>query len=58
VADQSEEQRRYNTPVADLAKEEADDAEKTAKKVPAHEGETKTTSSTEGSAETTTTEHK
>lgn len=52
--EQTEEQRRYNSSVADLAREQADDVEKTAKKIPADKSEQKTTTSTEGSVEKTT----
>jgi hypothetical protein len=58
MADQTEEQRRYQSDVTKLADEEADDIRETAQKVPAHEGQSRTTRSTEGSAETTTTEKK
>lgn len=54
MADQSEEQRRYNSNPADLAREQADDISKTAKKIPADKSEQKTTTSTEGSVEKTT----
>lgn len=50
----SEENRRYNTPVADLAKEEAKNISDTAAKIPATKSETRTTTSTEGGVETTT----
>jgi hypothetical protein len=54
MADQTEEQRRYNAPVGELAKDEAADIKKTAEKIPADHSEQKTTTSTEGSVERTT----
>ena len=51
MAEQTPEQKRYNTPVEKLGES---DMNKTADKVPAHEGEQKVTRSTEGSVETTT----
>ncbi len=53
MAEQTEEQKRYSRNVAEDAQAPSD-MNKTARKVPAHEGETKTTRSTEGSVETTT----
>lgn len=58
---QTEEQRRYRSNAADivhenqkLAKEQASDMKKTAKKIPADRSEQKVTRSTEGSVERTT----
>jgi hypothetical protein len=54
MTEQTEEQKRYNTPAADLDKTFSDEA----KKVDSHEGQNKTTRSVEGSVEKTTTEKK
>ena len=52
MGEQTEAQKRYNTPVEKIGQESG--MNKTADKVPAHEGEQKVTRSTEGSVETTT----
>jgi len=51
---QTEEQRRYNSNVADLADEQADDISDTAAKIPAAKSEQRVTTSTEGGVERTT----
>lgn len=54
MTEPTNEQKRYNTPVSELADQEASDIEKTAAKIPADHSEQKTTRSTEGSVERTT----
>lgn len=58
MADQTAEQQRYSSDVTKLGDQQAQDMKRTTEKIPAHEGQNKVTRSTEGSAETTTTEKK
>ena len=58
MADQTEEQKRYQSNVADRAGQPSDTFEGEAEKVAPHEGQKKATRSIEGTVETTTTEKK
>lgn len=58
MADQTPEQERYRSDVTKLADQQAEDFEKTARKVEPHQGQNKVTTSTDGTVETTTHEKK